>query len=561
MDKKSILKYLLMVLFGLVILVYVRSLNLVDPFPLAILFFGVFGFIGSYIWIFSSEKNNLILVSSITFSVFLKLINAIRQPTGIVWNSWGYFWESYYSIVQNYSYLAESSLGVVKIYSQYPATSIVYNFISFLTGLNFEFLYKYLMPFIYSILVLTFLYLILINLGFNQKLANIGLILFNINFIFQRNYAFSYQLLGGIFFIILLFILTKKFKIFYKIVSIILMFCILFLTHHFSFLMGVLFFILFWYFDLIPEVKSNIKYKKYFLVGITLVFIFGILFVILNPSVQGNYNLYLNGFFEAVQSILVNSSSTLKSYSSSEFILTQIGSYLGQFILLVIGIVGYFYEFNYKKNSIFKKLWIGGWILNFLFLFVIPWQSSYLITFQDLRFRVVEFSFILFLPLSIIGFFHIQKNIFNNSKVLEYLILFILLFSVIISLPNENLFDKDVDLASENNVFPYHWEQAGTWGTQNLVFEKTIILGSYRSSYIWAKSGIPLASNTPLDILLINDTWVQEYNNLYIAFSNANLQYPEFIWSSKEFNVWVETLDLTSNKIYDNGDVFILQAN
>ena len=169
-NKKSILKLLLLILTGLLILICVRSLNFENSIPTFFLIISIIGFCSTLTWIYFSENEKIFLTSAIIFSIIVKLISGIRQPSGVVWNGWAYFWETYFNNLQVNGYFSEIQSSVISVYSQFPATSILYNFISLMSGLNFELIFKYAMPFIYSIIFLVFFYLTLINLGFSKKL-------------------------------------------------------------------------------------------------------------------------------------------------------------------------------------------------------------------------------------------------------------------------------------------------------------------------------------------------------------------------------------------------------
>ena len=127
---------------------------------------------------------------------------------------------------------------------------------------------------------------------------------------------------------------------------------------------------------------------------------------------------------------------------------------------------------------------------------------------------------------------------------------------VIFSLSNELLFESEIQLASENQVYPYEWEQAGEWATTNLIEENSIISGSYRASYISAKSGLTLDQSSNLERLL-NDypSWLFQYKYHYIAVSQINLQYPEWTWNENSEDEI--RLSENSNLIYNSNVIQI----
>jgi len=548
-NKKSILKLLLLILTGLLILICVRSLNFENSIPTFFLIISIIGFCSTLTWIYFSENEKIFLTSAIIFSIIVKLISGIRQPSGVVWNGWAYFWETYFNNLQVNGYFSEIQSSVISVYSQFPATSILYNFISLMSGLNFELIFKYAMPFIYSIIFLVFFYLTLINLGFSKKSAVIGVLLLNLDFIFQRNYTFTYQILGQVFFIILIYLITAKIETRYKILFSTMTAILLFLTHHFSFIMACFFLVLFIVFGLIPEFKNRDKLTWI----LVLPLIIGILAIILNSSVGENYSLYTEGLKDYILSIGLPSKGNDSNPVVVENIITRILGYSGQLFILLIGLLAFFTLRN-KDLRKWRYLWLIGWILNIFFLFIIPWSSNFLIAFQDLRFRMVDFAYLLFIPYTILGL-NLLENKFKNQKRISILVIF-LLVGVIFSLSNELLFESEIQLASENQVYPYEWEQAGEWATTNLIEENSIISGSYRASYISAKSGLTLDQSSNLERLL-NDypSWLFQYKYHYIAVSQINLQYPEWTWNENSEDEI--RLSENSNLIYNSNVIQI----
>lgn len=172
----------LSIISGILILYYIKLISLNKQINQY--FFWIFiGFlIFNYGMIILKGSVKEILVSSIIFSILTKFIVPFRNPPGILFEEWGYIWQTVtnYTLNNGYFTTIHSNLGAFGSYSSYPTTVILLTFIKLITKIDFAFLMKFFMPVLFSIVAIPLYYHFLRDgLEFEPRNAAIGTVFFN----------------------------------------------------------------------------------------------------------------------------------------------------------------------------------------------------------------------------------------------------------------------------------------------------------------------------------------------------------------------------------------------
>lgn len=501
-EKKELFLLISFIFTSILSLLFVR-LELPSPLDFILIYSLLIINVIFYLFIVKNCSINKGIIASIIFSISLKLLLVMRQPDGIAWNSWAYFWNRTFEATINSGYLKELSSSVVSTYTQFPATILFYSIIKSLTGMDFSALFKYIIPFVYSIVVFPmYYYFTKNNFNLNDKLCLIGLVILNSCFVVQRHYEFTYHAIGIIFFVLSLhYIFNKDTK---KKYLGLLFAGILLFTHHYSFvvLCGFIF-VYYIYFN--PKNEGRV----FPLLLCTLIAI-GLISVIIKT--YSTYSKYISSALYAF-STFFSRAPAIPFTTNPHFDLIRLIPYIGPAILLLLS--GWFFFFNMKS----KKSWLllFGWGVYITFVFLIPWNSKQLIAINDLRFRTVEFVYLLIIPLMLMvlhNFFSITKR-----KRGAYLILGIILGSVIFSIPLENISGNTNALPSDNSVFPSEYYSLAVWSESNLP-TNSLVFGGYRSTYIWAMSGKSVVYQNAFSEKSMNNAWTEHFNDRFLVFDN-----------------------------------------
>lgn len=407
--------------------------------------------------------------------------------------------------------------------------------------------------------------------------------------------------MGYILFIFGLYVLTKlKLNKRYNILLLLISFLII-ITHHFTAYMFVSFLLLFWVIDKVSK-------KKYFenlnLLTIIIIVLALIMFSLSNNSIP-IYKNYIKSGTSSIQSQYqdiqpelenvpftmptdynqkITNTQDIKELSQNSFYtkLKQFNiflidrikisvfyqeitwnrfiSFFGQGLLIMLGVIGVFYSFFNKRNFTFTALWFIGISLTILFLFIIPWDSPLLSRASDIRYRIENFSYLLIIPITLVGYTKI-KNLSLKSSFGKYLIKYsifiiisLILLSVVTFLTPKYYTSTKPDNAGSVIEAPIEWYQSALWAENNIDKDSKII-GSRRIRYYTTIAEFDANYNLPPEHITKTSN-----DKAYLAISRDNLILNDRNFGqirSYTFNEIKKSTDL----VYDNGQVWIFKKS
>jgi hypothetical protein len=532
------------------------------------------GFLVFYATISLGSRFPLVLI--LIFALTLHLINFVRQPDSMVWNTDAIYVLQLVNHVSatghwNFAYGTGESFA----YSYYPLMYVFMSILSSVLSISTMEIVKYSMAVI-NIVTLLSLYALLGGLfDLDPKSKNVAVFIFSLNPIFHGfdSYAHAESFAIILFPLVLLYILGQKnsFRSFEKNVVAVILLILIMMSHHFTSYMVALAL-------LVPAALLYLKSRS--LVGKRHLYILAALLPLAWLAFVANwiFDAHVRASLDIIQRL--TSVQTLVGYSSGVInisaayypsaFFTQL-TLLSNVLLILISLIGFMWYRrlnNTKVYNHFRLLLLFYLGLTFLLLYLVDWTK---ISIADARDRIVAFSYLPLALFSALGIEtmsdRIRRKLWNKSawKVIikpAAVCLFVLIFlpPMIFEAFPRLIYDSTYHpiTSGELSVAPEEHYAVGRWVNEHVnSSSKDVFTGSLSAERYVVGYGLfhGTWSLQMFDVAKIPNS--AEYSISYVV-NMQNLQLPDQ-FGQKVNATTLQELNSRFNKLYDNGQINLFE--